>query len=116
VNSTTTGIENLQNVFGTTLPAIFRDWAVANVADDLPNVASEWQQPSWNQRSVYVYFLAAKTYPLATLTVGDAAPLNVSLNGGGVAFVRFAVAAGGFASVQWDGPPPNTAMTLVRMK
>ena len=65
---------------------------------------------------MYVYFLAAKTYPLATLTVGDGAPLNVSLNGGGVAFVRFAVAAGGFASVQWDGPPPNVAMTLVRMK
>jgi hypothetical protein len=116
VNSTTTGIANLQNVFGANLPAIFRDWAVANVSDDLPNVANEWQHPSWNFRSVYTFIPSIKSYPLATVTVGDNAPLNVTLNGGSAAYVRFTIPSGQVGSVKWSTQSTGIAMSLVRLK
>src|SRR5206468_2019427 len=68
VNSTTIGIANLQNVFGSGLSTIFRDWAVSQIADNVQNVSSEWQEPSWNWRSVFIAS-TLKSYPLSTVTV-----------------------------------------------
>jgi hypothetical protein len=117
VNSTTTGILNLQNVFGTGLTTIFRDWAVATIADDLPGASvAEWQHPSWNFRSVFTYIPSIKAYPLATVTVGDGSPLTVTLNGGGAAYVRFTVAANQVGSVKWTTQQTGVAMSLVRLK
>ncbi|HEY7235461.1 MAG TPA: hypothetical protein VH539_15005 [Gemmatimonadaceae bacterium] len=116
-NSTTTGIANLQNVFGSNLTTIFRDWAVANIADDVASGQSaQWQHPSWNFRAVYDYIPSIKLYPLATVTVGDGSPLSVILNGGGAAYVRFTVAANQVGSVKWDAPPASVAMSIVRLK
>ena len=116
VNSTTTGIANLQNVFGTGLASIFRDWAVANISDDLTGVNNQWQHPSWNFRSVYTFLPSVKSYPLATVTVGDGSPLSVTLNGGSAAYVRFGVAAAQTGSVKWDTPSTALVMSIVRLK
>ena len=117
VNSTTTGLTNLQSVFGTGLTSIFNDWAVSNIADDdPPDSPAEWQQPSWNFRSVYDFIPSIKQYPLATVTVGDNAPLAVTVNGGGAAYVRFTVAANQVGSVKWTTPSTGVAMSLVRLK
>ena len=117
VNSTATGINNLQGIFGTSLTPYLRDWATSALTDDVPGVGARWQQPSWNQKSMYVTWLQSHLYPLATVTVSDGAPLNVALNGGAAAFVRFSIAAGQVGSVQWDNPPPPTiSLTLIRTR
>ena len=126
VNSTTTGMQNLQDVFGSNLPDLFRDWAVANIADDVPNTPNEWQHPSWNFKSVYHYISDQvlrnggnppyRGYPLATLSLSDASPVTVSLNGGGAAYVRFTLAASQIGSVKWDTQSSTVVMSLVRLK
>jgi len=116
VNSTKTGLANLQDVFGTGLMSIFRDWSVATIADDVPGVANQWQQPSWNFRSIFTYIPSIKSYPLATVTVGDNSPLSVSLKGGSSAYVRFSVPAGQVGSVKWSTQSNGIAMSLVRLK
>jgi len=55
-------------------------------------------------------------YPLATVTVGDNAPLSVTLNGGGSAYVRFTVAANKVGSVKWTTAQSTVAMSIVRLK
>lgn len=116
VNSTKTGLLNLQDVFGAGLMSMFRDWSVATIADDVPGVANQWQQPSWNFRSVFTYIPSIKSYPLATVTVGDNSPLSVALKGGTSAYVRFSIAAGQVGSVQWTTQSNGIAMSLVRLK
>lgn len=115
-NSTTTGLANLRNVFGTDIMSVFRDWAVAHIADDVAGVPNEWQHPSWNFKSVYYFIPSIKRYPLATLTIGDNAPVNVTLNGGGAAYVRFSVPANQVGSVKWSTQSNGIAMSLVRLK
>jgi len=116
VNSTKTGLPNLQDVFGTGLMSIFRDWSVSVIADDLTGVANQWQQPSWNFRSIFTYIPKIGRYPLATVTVGDNAPLSVSLKGGTSAYVRFTIPAGQVGSVRWSTQSNGVAMSLVRLK
>lgn len=116
-NSTTTGLANLQNVFGSSLSTMLRDWAIATVADDIPGAASEWQDPSWNFPSMWVRLTNAstKSYPLATMTVGEGSPISVSLNGGSAAYVRFTLAAGKSGTVTWGTLPANVSMSIVRL-
>jgi hypothetical protein len=116
VNSTTQGINNLQNVFGAGVTRSIRDWATSVLTDDLPagGVNAQFQQPSWNFRSMYATL--QQSFNLSTLPLSDANSVSVALNGGGVAFVRFSVAANGFANVQWGVPPSSVAVTLVRTK
>lgn len=116
VNSTKTGLPNLQDVFGAGLMSIFRDWSVATIADDVPFVPNQWQQPSWNFRSVFTYIPSIKTYPLTTVTVSDNSPLSVTLKGGSAAYVRFTIAAGEVGSVKWSTQSNGIAMSLVRLK
>ena len=116
VNSSKTGLPNLQDVFGAGLMSIFKDWSVAVVADDIPGVANQWQQPSWNWRSVLTYIPSIHGYPLATVTVGDNSPLSVTLKGGSSAYVRFTIAAGQVGSVKWSTQSNGIAMSLVRLK
>jgi len=116
VNSTKTGLPNLMDVFGAGLMSIFRDWSVSVLTDDVPNVANQWQQPSWNFRSVFTYIPSIHSYPLSTVTVGDNAPLSVSLKGGTSAYVRFSIPAGQVGSVNWSTQSNGIAMSLVRLK
>jgi len=121
-NSTTTGLDNLQQVFGSGLMDMFRDWAVAHIADDVPNVPNEWQHPSWNFKSIYHLIANHQVppspvgYALTTLPLSDGSPVTVALNGGCAAYVRFSLTAGQTSSVKWDTQSSKIAMSLVRMK
>jgi hypothetical protein len=115
VNSTTSGLSNLQQVFGSDLTALARDWATSVFADDAATTDARYQQPSWNMRSIFGALESNGAYPLATTTLG-ASPTTVSVRGGSAAYLRFAVAAGQTATVQLSTLPSNMKLTLVRTR
>jgi hypothetical protein len=115
VNSTTSGVANLQQVFGSSLTGLARDWATSVFADDLTSTDTRYQQPTWNTRSIFGALESNGTYPLATTTLG-ASPSTVSVRGGSAAYLRFTVAAGQTASVQFGSLPSNVQLTLVRTR
>jgi hypothetical protein len=123
VNSKTAGLENVSNVFGTNYLTQIRDWATSVFADDLPGQAdARFSQPSWNYRDIFPALGTPKigVYPLKVLALADAAPVNVSVNAGGAAYIRFRVPAGSAVSVDWSssGLPVSPLMqfTVVRSK
>jgi hypothetical protein len=90
VNTTSSGQANFNAVFGNIITNT-RDWAVSQFTDDAGlGFAANFTSPSWNFRSV----LPAITgpYPLLTHPL-LAAPVNITLNGGGAAYLRFSVGA-----------------------
>jgi hypothetical protein len=115
VNSTTSGLANLQQVFGSDLTSLARDWATSVFADDAATTDARYQQPSWNMRSIFGALESNGAYPLATTTLG-ASPTTVSVRGGSAAYLRFAVAAGQTATVQLSTLPSNMQLTLVRTR
>jgi hypothetical protein len=97
VNSATSGQTNFNAVFGDIITNS-RDWAVAQFTDDAGlGVASNYTHPSWNFRSL-LPVLNGGNYPLLTRAL-LAAPVNVTLNGGGAAYLRFSVAANVAATI-----------------
>jgi len=115
VNSTTSGLANLQQVFGTELAALARDWATSVLADDVASTDSRYQQPSWNLPSIFGALESTGAYPLATATLGTSST-TLSVDGGSAAYLRFAVAAGQTATVQFSSLPSNVQLTLVRTR
>lgn len=90
VNSTTSGQTNFNAVFGNIITNA-RDWAVAQFTDDAGlSVAANFTNPSWNFRSLLPVITGP--YPLLTHSL-LAAPVSITLNGGGAAYMRFSVAA-----------------------
>ena len=114
VNSTIEGFANLRNVFGTTVTTQLRDWSTSVLTDDLSGVASTYQQPSWNYRSVFAA-LGTSVFPIATVAMTTGAR-SVSLVPGAAAYTRFAVSAGGSANVSWTTSSTQVQFTLVRTK
>jgi Bacterial Ig-like domain (group 2) len=92
-NSATSGQTNFNAVFGDIITNS-RDWAVAQFTDDAGlGVAANYTHPSWNFRSlVPALNVPVGTSPLLTRAL-TTAPVNVTLNGGGAAYLRFSVAA-----------------------
>jgi hypothetical protein len=115
VNSTTSGLANLQQVFGSDLTTLARDWATSVFADDAATTDARYQQPSWNLRSIFGALESTGAYPLATTTLG-ASPTTVSVSGGSAAYLHFAVAAGQTATVQLSTLPSNMQLTLIRTR
>ncbi|MDB4892506.1 MAG: Peptidase hyicolysin [Gemmatimonadetes bacterium] len=115
VNSTTTGIANLQSVFGSNVIAELRDWGVSVLADDITGVDAQFQQQSWNFRSVYAVLDNTSVFPVTTLSAASGAR-SVSLVRGANVYLRFAVAAGESGTVQWTSAPSTVQFTLVRIK
>ena len=110
------GLATTQLTLGMTAgTALFRDWATSLLTDDLTGVAARYQQPSWSFRSLFGT-LGGSGYPLGTQTLVADAPRAVRLVGGGAAFLRFAVAAGGSGAVQWGTLPSTVQLTLVRTR
>lgn len=114
VNSTVTGLDNLQNVFGTSLGTLFRDWSTAVIADGVSGVDPKYSQPSWDFRSIYD--AVGGSYPLVTTSLASGTQLPESMDGGGAAYVRFTVAAGAAGYVQWGTLPSTVELTLVRTR
>jgi hypothetical protein len=115
VNSTTTGVANLTNVFGSNLTTLARDWATSVFADDITATDTRFQQPSWNMRSIFGALQSNGAYPLATTTLGST-PATVTVTSGSAAYLRFAIAAGQTATVQWSTLPSTVQLTLVRTR
>jgi hypothetical protein len=115
VNSTTSGVANLTNVFGSNLTTLARDWATSVFADDITATDARFQQPSWNMRSIFGALQSNGAYPLATTTLGST-PATVTVTSGSAAYLRFAVAAGQTATVQWSTLPSTVQLTLVRTR
>jgi hypothetical protein len=115
VNSTTTGLANLTQVFGANLPTLARDWATSVFADDITTTDARYQQPSWNLRSIFGTLQSNAAYPLVTTTL-TGTPAAVTISGGSAAYLRFAVAAGKTASIQWGTLPSAVQFTLVRTR
>lgn len=115
VNSTTTGMANLRAVFGTGVLNQVRDWGTSVLTDDLSGVDATYQQPSWNFRSIFAALTNSTVFPVATVTLA-AGTKSVTLVGGATSYIRFSVASGGTASVQWSTPPSTVQFTLVRTK
>jgi hypothetical protein len=116
VNSSATGIANLQGVFGADVAARFRDWATTLLTDDVPGVPARYQFPSWNLRSVFASIDGSGRYPLQTYLLAPGASQTASLVSGGAAYMRFAVGAGRTASLAWEALPPTVSLALVRLR
>jgi hypothetical protein len=114
VNTDKTGIANLRDVFGADVMGMFRDWSTSVVADNLTGVAAKYQQPSWNLRSIYRALY--DSYPLSTVSLVAGTPRNLQIIGGGSAYLRFAVPAGGAGQVTWGTVPSTMQMTLLRTR
>ena len=96
VNSTTAGQANFNAAFGDII-SLSRDWAVAQFLDDagIPE-PSNYTHPSWNYRSLLPP-INGGNFPL--LTHDLSVPANMTLNGGGAAYLRFGVAANTTAAI-----------------
>jgi hypothetical protein len=126
VNAKTKGQPNIAGVFGANYMTQIRDWATSVFADDLQGQTDvRFSQPSWNFRDIFPQLsngagVKLAKYPLAVLPLADATPVNVSVNAGGAAYIRFRVPAGSAVSVDWSssGLPVSPLMqfTVVRSK
>ena len=116
VNSTTSGLANLTSVFGVNLTSLVRDWTTSTLMDDLTTTDAQYQQSTWNFRSLFAAIQTNGAYPLATTTLSASSPTSVNVSGGSAAYLRFSVAAGQTAQVQWDALPSNVQLTLVRTR
>ncbi|CAN5918565.1 hypothetical protein BH11GEM1_BH11GEM1_36460 [soil metagenome] len=93
VNSRTSGIMNLKQVFGANLGGMLRDWSVSHYADDIvPGVSVDFMQQSWNWHTIYPALGTNSTYPLLVSSL-VAATTSGSVIPGGAAYYRFSVAA-----------------------
>jgi hypothetical protein len=101
VNTSKSGLDNYEAVFGVAALDWLRDWTVSVYADDaVGGVAPRFTMPSWNFRSIYPLITTPARYPLKVDTLADGAARTVSVQGGSAAYLRFAVAEGGTGDVR----------------
>jgi hypothetical protein len=116
VNTTAAGQVNFNAVFGDII-TMSRDWAVAQFADDagLP-ISANFTNPSWNFRSV-LPALNSGAFPLLTHPLLSA-PVAITLNGGGAAYMRFGVAANVSATIGATsaGQPVPSAVDFILLR
>jgi hypothetical protein len=115
VNSQSTGMTNLAQVFGSDVMAWIRDWSISVFTDDKVTTASIFQQPSWNFRSILPR-IGVTTFPLKVRPLTNATTTSLSLGGGSSVYATFGVAAGGTAGVSWTAGSPNVVFSIVRTK
>ena len=120
VNSTTTGVANLQGVFSANVGAWLRDWSISHYTDDVtPSAAPDLTQPSWNWHDIYPALgNGGGSYPLQTFPLLAAGATGAIIPGAS-AFYRFAVAANGSATVTVSGGTTGSGLptgTVVRLR
>jgi hypothetical protein len=116
VNAMSTGQANFNTVFGN-ITTLARDWSVAQFTDDAGlSFAGPYVHPSWNFRSVLPP-INGGAFPLLTRSLLST-PLDITLNGGAAAYVRFAVAASAPATIgatsSGQAVPPAVDFILIR--
>jgi hypothetical protein len=124
VNSSTSGIANLRQVFGSNLGTMLSDWSVSHYADDiLPGVSADFTQPSWNWHTIYPALggsaSSPSTYPLKVtgLTTTGASGTVIP---GGSSFYRFSVSANATGTLEITagsaGTPSPVQGVIVRLR
>ncbi len=117
VNSSSSGVANLQAVYGSGLTDAVRNWSASHAVDDVATTAPEYQQPSWNWHSIYATLYGS--YPLPVKTLAEGTPSSGSVVAGGSAFFRLSVPASGTASFALTGvssTPTNLQLVVVRTR
>lgn len=121
VNSPTIGIKNLQAAINAEPLDWFQDWSVSVYADDAVPVDPKFLQPSWNFRSIMSAFKRSNgRYPLKVTSLAGTTPTTLTLQGGGSAFLRFALGPSGSATIKATSggaaPPAKLRISIVRTK
>ncbi len=115
VNSTTTGLQNLTDVFGANIMDRFRDWSISVYTDDRAATNASFQEPSWNFRSVEAR-LGLTPYPLEVFPLTNGVQTTQTLSGGGSVYTTLGVSANVTAAVGWSVASPNVQISIVRTK
>ena len=101
VNNPDSGVINLRSVLGTDPSPWFRDWTVANYADDgVAGVEARFTHPSYNFRNLYAHPQVAGAYPLLVKNLVDGQTVTTSIQALSAGYYRFGVAAGGTATLR----------------
>lgn len=131
VNSTATGVANLQTVLsGSRFADYLRDWTVALIADDYTNATTvalgpAYTIPAWNLRSIYpalrfVGGLPLGVYPIATRSLRSNVPHRIMLAGGTSSYVRFSLKNNTRALITISStggtPPESLRLAFVRLR
>jgi hypothetical protein len=110
LNSTLSGLENLDAALGVPALAWMHDWTVALYADDhVPGLDSRYTQPSWNFREIFGS--SGQKYPLDPILLQAGRNQRLTLQPGGTAHLAFAVDPGGRAAIHIEAggsTPPRT--------
>ena len=116
-NSTTSGFNTLQAVYGTDPQPLVRDWTVANYVDDLGiTTDARYQHASWNFRDIYTKtFIGITSYPLVLIPVPDQRDVSTSVKSGTAAYLRLSVPAGREALLTFSsgGAAPSAQLQFV---
>jgi hypothetical protein len=131
VNSTTTGVNNLQGVLsGGQFADYLRDWTIALIADDhtastTAALGVPFTNPTWNFRSIYPGLrfsggAALGVYPIATRSLVSNVPQRITLAGGTSSYVRFSVPGSQRALItlrsNGAAPAPTLRYGIVRVR
>jgi len=101
--STLAGTANVEAVAGKAFPQLLAEFSLMVAADNLPNVAGPFVEPSWNLPDVFVGLADTGSQPPAPLSLrqnsgGTFTVTSRSLKGGGAVLVR--IDAGGSGATQ----------------
>jgi len=117
VATSDTGLVNLQKAVGSDVVAMARDWSVMTYTDDALTTSPQFQEASWNHRSI-TGALPAHTYPLRVQTLGNG-NAAIPVMSFSAAYFKFGVAPAATADIRLSatgGTPPaactNTALTV----
>lgn len=131
VNSTTTGVNNLQSVLaGPVFGDYLRDWTVSLIADDYTAATTSalgatYTNPAWNFRSIFPGLRfgggsALGVYPIGARALRNNTPQRVALAGGTSSYLRFSIPGNGRAliTISRNGaaPPSTLRYALVRLR
>jgi hypothetical protein len=123
VNSTATGVNNLQQVLsGGAFADYLRDWSVSLIADDFSNATTtalgpRFVNPAWNFRSIFPGLrfgssAALGVYPIATRSLVSNTPQRIALAGGTSSYLRFSIPPGQRALISLSSNGALPANTL----
>jgi len=118
VNSRSTGLGNAVGVFGPGLATLVRDWNVTHATDDLP-LAPQYQQPSWNWKSILANIGTGGGYPLSVQPMSNGIAYSGTVLSGGATYYRITVPANAAATVsltEQTGAAPTLSLVTVRIK
>jgi hypothetical protein len=118
-NNSLVGIQNLQNVFGVDARVAVTDWSASHAVDDVSAlVGQQFLQKSWNWHSIFPALCnpgSTCPYPLTVRTMTTGTSYADDLNAGSSTHFRFAVPAGGSATLTVSSTSTSTRAAGLRL-